>query len=397
VSHKTPVTTSTPPRLSPSVFDLDPLEHGGEDARQGFGFQDHVAAGLCIDMLLDGSIKEIWCETHDDITLLFETNSTKDLRVEFIQVKGHELDQLWSVAKITARESAGDGKAPGKCIVEKSLANDRCREPCCFRIVTARPVRDELEVLSLARGCEARDKSAQKLADLAKTLMEKLTGVRSPNNNDAAFWANETYWQIAHEAVAEKNRNLGRLHKAIDGTGHLIAPDQLEELYMRLVRRVWDAGTARFRRVPEEKKIKRNDLLLWLREKLDQILHPAQAPGKRLEEKMGRALLPTDAVRTALEHRTLYLREIRRPKYLNVDERPLLEGEISACLLALRSKLDAGEIIDDGVQFHSRCLQQVGSIPTRLPSCKNAPSYFLFGCMYNITDRCLHRFTRAEA
>ena len=65
----TPVSSSTP---LPSIFDLKPLEHGGEDARQGFGFQDHVAAGLCIDMMLDGSIKEIWCETHDDITVIFE-------------------------------------------------------------------------------------------------------------------------------------------------------------------------------------------------------------------------------------------------------------------------------------------------------------------------------------
>ena len=111
MSDKTPA-TSTPPR-SPSIFDLDPLEHGGEDARQGFGFQDHVAAGLCIDMMLDDSIKEIWCETHDDITLLFEIYSTKELRVEFIQVKAHELDQLWSVAKITAREPVGSGKALG--------------------------------------------------------------------------------------------------------------------------------------------------------------------------------------------------------------------------------------------------------------------------------------------
>jgi hypothetical protein len=396
MSDKTPATSTPPPPL-PSIFDLEPLEHGGEDARQGFGFQDHVAAGLCVDMMLDGSIKEIWCETHDDITLLFEIDTTKELRVEFIQVKAHELDQLWSVSKITGREPVGNGKALGKCIVEKSLANDRCREPCCFRIVTARPIKDELEILSLARGCEARTKAAEKLAELATTLMEKLAEVRSPNNNDATFWANETYWQIAHDATSEKNRNLLRLHKAIDSSGHLIAPDQLDELYMRLVSKVWDAGTARFRKVPEQKKIKRNDLLLWLEEKLDQLLHPAQAPGKRLEEKMGRALLPADAVRTALEHRGLFLREIRRPKYLDVDERPLLEGEVSACLLALRSKLDAGDLTDNGVQFHSRCLEQLEGIPARLPSSTNIPRSFLFGCMYNITGRCLHRFTRAEA
>ena len=390
---KTPAGSPPPP----SIFDLEPLEHGGEDARQGFGLQDHVAAGLCVDMMLDASIKEVWCETHDDITLLFEPDSSKELHVEFIQVKAHEFDQLWSVAKITARESQGNGKAPGKCIVEKSLANDRCKEPCCFRMVTARPVMDELEVLNLLRGSEARTKAAKQLAEVAKALMGKLKGLRSPNRNDAAFWARETYWQIAHDAAAEKCRNLERLHKVVDSNGHLIAPDQLEELYMRLVRKVWDAGTARYRKVPEEKKLKRADLLAWLKERLDQMLHPAQVPGKRLEEKMARALLPTDVVQTALEHRSFYLLEIRRPKYLDVGDRPLLEGEISACLLALRSKLDAGELTDSGTQFHSRCLQQVDAIPSTIGCSKKIPKSFLYGCMYNITDRCLHRFTRAEA
>ena len=312
-------------------------------------------------------------------------------------MKAHEFNQLWSVAKITARESQGNGKASGKCIVEKSLANDRCKEPCCFRIVTARPVMDELEVLNLLRGSEARTKAAKQLAELAKALMGKLKGVRSPNHNDAEFWARETCWQIAHDAAAEKCRNLERLHKVVDSNGHLIAPDQLEELYMRLVRKVWDAGTARYRKVPKEKKLKRADLLAWLKERLDQMLHPAQAPGKRLEGKMARALLPTDAVQTALEHRSFYLMEIRRPKYLDVEDRPLLEGEISACLLALRSKLDAGELTDSGTQFHSRCLQQVDAIPSTIGCSKTIPKAFLYGCMYNITDRCLHRFTRAEA
>ena len=78
-----------------SILDLEPLEQGGEVARRGLGFQDHVVAGLCIDALTDPSIKEIWCETHDDVMLLLEIRSGGvGLRVEFIQVKGGELEQL---------------------------------------------------------------------------------------------------------------------------------------------------------------------------------------------------------------------------------------------------------------------------------------------------------------
>jgi hypothetical protein len=196
---------------------------------------------------------------------------------------------------------------------------------------------------------------------------------------------------------SEKHRNLQRLHRAINGLGYLLASDQLEELYAKLVRKAWDAATAKFRKAPEEKKIRREELVAWLRNAVDQMLHPAQAAGKRLENKMKRAFLPDDVVKTALEQRSDYLREILRPKYLDIEERPLLESEVSAALLALRAKLDAGELSDNGTQFHSRCLQRLGEISTSRLASDRIPKSFLFGCMYNITDRCLHRFTQAEA
>ena len=65
-----PVTTNEPPvteSLLPSIRDLQPEEDGGRVARRGFGYQDHVAAGYCLDMLTDFSLLEIWCERHDDI------------------------------------------------------------------------------------------------------------------------------------------------------------------------------------------------------------------------------------------------------------------------------------------------------------------------------------------
>lgn len=378
-----------------SIFDLEPLEQGGEVARRGLGFQDHIVAGLCIDALLDPSIKEIWCETHDDVMLLLETSS--GFRIEFIQVKGNEFDQLWSIAKLVEVESTADGKRAGKCIIEKSLANDRCSEPCCFRIATARPINKDLEPLSFPRDGEARTKAATELSQLATKLGQKLASLRSPNNHDVVFWVQHTYWQVAHSLDSEKHRNVQRLHSVINGLGYLIAPDQLEEVYAKLVRKAWDAATAKFRNAPSEKKIKRDELIAWIRRTVDQMLHPAQAAGRRLESKMKRAILPEDVVKTALEQRSEYLREILQPKYLDIEERRQLESEISATLLVLRAKLDSGERSDNGLQFHSRCLQQIEALSTASQSSGRVPKSFLFGCMYNITDRCLHRFTQVEA
>ena len=85
----------------PSIRELPPLEEGGTEARKGFHFQDHVAAALCIDMLDDPSLLEVWCETQDDITLIWRlaqaatkadrNDVSSDERVEFVQVKDLQL------------------------------------------------------------------------------------------------------------------------------------------------------------------------------------------------------------------------------------------------------------------------------------------------------------------
>ena len=67
-----------------SIHSLVPFEQGGPIARTGFLYQDHVAARFCIEMLSEGSIEEVWCETEDDITLLWGTGGTTV--VEFVQV-----------------------------------------------------------------------------------------------------------------------------------------------------------------------------------------------------------------------------------------------------------------------------------------------------------------------
>jgi hypothetical protein len=110
----------------PSIFHLAPLEQGGPIARIGFLYQDHIAACFCIQMLRDQSLKEVWCETLDDITLLWERKAL--LGVEFVQVKAADLPQMWSVAMIC------DGR--DKSLVGKSLGQHRCSEHCTFRIVT---------------------------------------------------------------------------------------------------------------------------------------------------------------------------------------------------------------------------------------------------------------------
>lgn len=99
-----------------SYRDLDPLEEGGPTARQGFNYQDHVAASKCLDMLLNAEknrLCEVWCEAEDDIVLVWQIQGEEWF--EFVQVKSNEFDQLWSVAKLCEK----DGKKTGASIKPK--------------------------------------------------------------------------------------------------------------------------------------------------------------------------------------------------------------------------------------------------------------------------------------
>ena len=133
-----------------SIHDLPPLETGGVEARQGFGLQDHVAAGFCLEMIGVSRLVQVWCETQDDITLILDGEGGQE--VEFVQVKGHDLDQLWSVAKLCERERKNKGStASSRSILEKStrqrplrgavLVQDRHLPPPCKQSCPSCPTR----------------------------------------------------------------------------------------------------------------------------------------------------------------------------------------------------------------------------------------------------------------
>ena len=72
-----------------------------------------------------------------------------------------------------------------------------------------------------------------------------------------------------------------------------------------------------------------------------------------------------------------------------------VEGEVVAILHGLLSQLDAGVIDKKGIEFHALCLNKLDKLKTSQKHI-SLSLFFLYGCMYNITDRCSHRFIRAQ-
>lgn len=371
-----------------SIFDLTPLEQGGTVNRRGIDFQDHVAAEFCLDMLLGTELMEVWCETQDDITLIWRRGGV--VVAEFVQVKSNVSFNAWSVSNLCDRKGLGSGHS----ILEKSLANDRCKEKCCFRMVSSQTVNDDLKVLTYRIGSVARKLESDEFKVLDEALAKKVKDFLSPNGRDYKFWAENIEWEVKHDSIAVENQAIRKLRKFLEQQGFVIGEEQLEELYRRLTRRVYQAGLEDCNTNSESKRIKKADLQRWIIDITTQTLHPVMGRSNRMQGKMEAALLPDDIIEMAKEERRRYREEILNPKYLTIDEHHLVEGEVLAQLQVLKAKLDVGIIDLQGPEFHALCLEKLEEIKRDLPLKTSVPLVILHGNMYDIVNRCYHRFNK---
>lgn len=376
-----------------SIHDLKPLENGGVISRGGFIYQDHIAVNFLLKMINDESLEEVWCETHDDITLLWHGDTVQE--VEFVQVKNLALDSLWSVAKLCEREKTNanvDGL--GSSLLEKSFAHDRCSEPCKFRIVTSLPPKMPLNVLVFPLDSPVRNTGDEKFNNLAASVMKKFESLTSPNGHNVHYWLKNTQWQVESEKEI-KTSNKAQLMKIISDKGvHLTGNIIESKIYPQLLTLVQDAATCAWEENNKAKKIRREEFLNWF----DNIVRNEQYPlsggaGEKLEEKMTKANIAKDYILTAQEERRLFRKERLDPQYLELTDLEMIEGEVLSELKNLRLRLDNGEFIE-GLPFLKTCRDKLAEMRTTLQVKSKPPMYYLDGCMYDITDRCAHRYHR---
>jgi hypothetical protein len=380
-----------------SIHELPPIETGGIEARKGLSFQDHVAACFLLEMFENEDLEQVWCETQDDITLIWNANGNE--RVEFVQAKSNNLNQLWSVAelcKLVRKDSKESKSSPS--ILERSLQYDRCKEFCCFRIITTVGPNRELSILKLPIESSERNRNPEKINALKKKISKRLPGMTSPKGNTTDYWVDHTNWDARHDIGAVNNDNLLRIHSISEQIGEYLARDQIEELYAKLLGKVRVAAEANWVFV-EAKKIHRTDFIQWFTKMIQMAAHPGQAnAGENLKRKMELADMGHE-VQTAANLRRRYRESVLQPRYISQPDRALVEGEIEALLHKLRSDLDTQAIHDNGPSFHSRCLQEISKIRSELEKSNILesvpPEHLMIGFMYNLTDRCPHRFAKA--
>jgi hypothetical protein len=371
----------------PSISHARPGEEGGPTARAGFSYQDEIAVSLLIEMLVNPAWLKVHFETHDDIVVVRQTGGTHCI-AEFVQVKGGEPDKLWSVADLCA------GKA-GSSIFETSLRRDAFCELSRFRLVTLRPVVSELKVLTFDFGAPGREPCNARVLALASELEDRFPGIRSAKGNGSAYWLRNCLWDERHSEDAVRKDNLLRLLRLGIAEGRALLPEQAESLLDDMRASVAAASAARWEPNRDAKVVTRLDLRAWWERRSREIIEGAAAPsGGKLAAKMQETGLPDEMIALALELRRDYAAEARTPRFLELDEGERLQRRVKAELASLRARFLAGMLNLDGVGFHALCLDRLIAVSGERSAGSYDQSAFLQGCMYDIADRCLHRFTQ---
>jgi hypothetical protein len=370
-----------------SIRQLPPLERGGVIARVGLSLQDHVGAGFVIDMFDDQKLAEVWCETQDDITLIWNTSSTEE--VEFVQVKSELVKGFWTTARLCHREE----KRLGTSVIERLIACDRAAEEPRFRIITARDVADELRCLTYPVGAPGRTDAA--LKQLCAQLEAKLPRTVSPNSRAFDFIVARTLWTIVHGEPQVRQANILKLQRHIEATGVTLALDQIEELYSGIVSRVADASRARWEEGADAKQIRRRDVVDWLERSVERATSPKLARANFVPKMRTAGLSVTD-IAAAQELRRRYHQERLNPKYLSTTQYELVEAECLALLQRLRAQFDINRTMSSQ-QFYSHCLEQTSQLVVNLRRAGEVPLFFAQGYVFEVVNRCLHRFARGEA
>jgi hypothetical protein len=371
--------------LLPSIHDHVRSEEGGPAARQGFAFQDRVAAKCCLEMLKDDVIVEVWCETYDDIVILRRT--TEEETVEYVQVKNEQPDQLWTLAMLYAR----DGRRCGTSVFEKSLARDCFKERALFRIVTSQNIHSKIALLALPREHVDRASSTSWFREIVGAIHKALPDARYVNNKDCSYWLARMLWEVNSDNEVDCENKV-RIHKVLEQLGFSPSSDLCDEVYEGLLALVKNAAEHPWTE-REKRKIRKESLKARLRDVADPF--PDVTSSERLTKKMEQATPDGTYIENAQTLAREFRRRFRESPYIKTLNRGMVEAATTMCLHNLRVRLDSGEIKDTAFEFYCRCVAAIKALAnsSSFINCDLGDDFFA-GCMYEITARCGHRFTK---
>jgi hypothetical protein len=245
----------------------------------------------------------------------------------------------------------------------------------------------------LDRTAPERKDNHEEFEKLAGLFDKQCSGLVYGTNRGYRFWLQSTVLEYAGPINQLELSNNSSLESLLDGKGNYLVKSQRDAIYMGLVALSYAAAFASFKTDPDKKKVARASLEIWFHQKvLETQRGVSGGSSETLRNKMQAANLKEEYISTAVEQRRRFRQEKLSPKYLDISVLDYVEGEVSARLIFLVGQLDAGTIQDDGMTFYNRCLEEIRALAERDWLGTKVPEYLLQGLMYEITNRCDHRF-----
>jgi uncharacterized protein DUF1837/Cap4-like dsDNA endonuclease family protein len=235
---------------------------GGVAARQGFKYQDHVAAFFVLTCIADERLIRVECETEDDIVLMWKSAGLPFL--EYVQVKTTEDDKKWSQTEILKRENP-KSKQPNS-LIEKSLLCDTGVPGALFRIVSRRDVGKVLSCLTLGRDNPLRVTPAH---ELGQKLLKKYS-TKSAGGLSLADWAKRAVWHHAGTVESLEATNIQNLLRLADLSGANPTLAHARAIYDDLLGLVDKAALASKITHAPDKVLSRLQILAWWHKHLDE-------------------------------------------------------------------------------------------------------------------------------
>jgi hypothetical protein len=155
---------------------------------------------------------------------------------------------------------------------------------------------------------------------------------------------------------------------------------------------VYDAARVDWNVCPDDKKVIRKLLVEEIRERAASLAQAGSGTGAKLRAKMEAASLSPEMIRGAQELRRAYRRKLLTQGYLEVSSREDYEAVVLASMHELLGQLESGVLPPGGPAFHSRCLARLAEHEEKITPKPAAFLPFLQGYMYDLADRCVHRF-----
>jgi hypothetical protein len=376
------------PEKLKSIREVKSLDQSGRDAKRGFAYQDHVGAKLCLEMLLEPSIIEVWVEKEDDLTIIRSIYDEEVL--EFCQVKHtEEKGSRWSIADICRRENLAGGHS--KSFVEKSLEQDRCEEGATFRVISSYPVTQELKCLMAKLGTPDRINSRKEFAELTDVITKKIGPFESSKGTKIQDWIDKCYWQKLPDTISDlRNSNILILEGIFSSKSISLLPQHRDELYQSIV---YNASSCDLRENTNGFKIIYEEFLNWVTDKAKDLHTPVSKD--KLKEKILHAGGDMAMVRSAKELKYKFIKERLNNDYVRPSNLTIFESAILEKLHDLKIELFSNEINMNGMQFLNLCNSEVQKLSKTLSTSDNvAASAIGKGIMYDLTSKCIHRFTK---